>query len=198
MYRYEGGDHEIFVGEVIDFEHFPKPPLIFQRGQYALAVTKPNLQSPSSAAEPSAEFGKDFLVYLVGLANALFMGKILPAIADRGLDASEYFVLVALIMEDGRSARDLESLLQVANRQLTSQLLAELVRKDLVRRQADALYLTELGRETAFEVLSLTKLVEEEAIRQLDHAEAALLKRTMRQLIRTCLADAPALTSKRQ
>ena len=50
-YRYEGGDHEIFVGEVLDFEHFPKPPLIFQRGQYAFAVTKPNVQTPSSTAE---------------------------------------------------------------------------------------------------------------------------------------------------
>ena len=126
------------------------------------------------------------------------MGKILPAIADRGLDASEYFVLVALIMEDGRSASELDSLLRMTNRHVTSQLVADLVRKNLIRMQTDALYLTELGRETAFEVLSLTKLVEEEAIRQIDHAEAALLKRTMRQLIRTCLADAPALTSKRQ
>ena len=197
-YRYEGGDHEIFVGEVLAFEHFHKPPLIFQQGQYALAVTKPRVETAASAREPSAEFGKDFLVYLVGLANALFMGKILPAIVNHGLDESEYYVLAALIMEDGRSVAELDSLLQTTNRHVTSHLLAELVRKNLIRMQADALYLTELGRNTAFEVLSLSKVVEEDAIRQIDHAEAALLKQILRQLIRTCLADTPGLTSKRR
>ncbi|HEX4597310.1 MAG TPA: flavin reductase family protein, partial [Burkholderiaceae bacterium] len=29
-YRYEGGDHEIFVGEVLSFEHFDQSPLVFQ------------------------------------------------------------------------------------------------------------------------------------------------------------------------
>ena len=197
-YRYEGGDHEIFVGEVLAFEHFHKPPLIFQRGQYALAVAKPRLQTAPSAREPSADFGKDFLVYLVGFANALFMGKILPVIADHGLDESEYYLLVALILEDGRPASELDSLLQMTNRHVTSQLVADLVRKNLIRMQSDALYLTELGRQTALEVLSLSKVVEEDAVRLIDHAEAALLKQIMRQLIRTCLADAPKLTSRRR
>ena len=184
------------MGEVLAFEHFQKPPLIFQQGQYALAVAKPRVQAPASAGEPCADFGKDFLVYLVGLANALFMGKILPAIVDHGLDESEYYVLVALIMDDGRRLAELDLLLQMTNRHVTSHLLAELVGKNLIRVQADALYLTELGRNTALEVLSLSKAVEEDAIRQIDHAEAALLKQILRQLIRTCLADTPRLTSR--
>ncbi len=31
-YRYEGGDHVIFVGEVLNSEHFGLPPLVFQSG----------------------------------------------------------------------------------------------------------------------------------------------------------------------
>lgn len=197
-YRYEGGDHEIFVGEVLDFQHFHKSPLIFQRGQYALAVAKPPFQAAATAREPSADFGKDFLVYLVGFANALFMAKIVPVIADHGLDESEYYLLVALILEDGRPASELDSLLRMTNRHVTSQLVAELVHKNLIRVQADAIYLTELGRNTALEVLSLTKVVEEDAVRQIDHGEAALLKQIMRQVIRTCLADTPQLTSRRR
>ena len=194
-YRYEGGDHEIFVGEVIDFEHFPKPPLIFQRGQYALAVAKPRVPARDPAAEPPVEFGKDFLVYLVGLANALIMGRILPAIAERGLDPGEYFALVALVMDDGRSAAELDSLLRVADRNLDPRLINELVRKDLVRLAGDAIYLTDVGRSTALEVLSLSKIVEEDALGQIDHAEAVLTKRVLRQVIRTCLADNPVLSA---
>ena len=34
-FRYEGGDHDIFVGEVTTFEHFDRPPLLFHGGRYA-------------------------------------------------------------------------------------------------------------------------------------------------------------------
>lgn len=34
-YRYEGGDHKIFVGEVKHFENFGRTPLIFHGGQFA-------------------------------------------------------------------------------------------------------------------------------------------------------------------
>ncbi len=34
-YNYEGGDHIIFVGEVVGYEHDEKPPLLFHNGDYA-------------------------------------------------------------------------------------------------------------------------------------------------------------------
>ena len=40
-FQYEGGDHIIFVGEVVNFEHAPHEPLIFKRGRFALAIDKP-------------------------------------------------------------------------------------------------------------------------------------------------------------
>ena len=33
-YRYEGGDHVIFVGKVVRFEKSDKPPLLFHQGKY--------------------------------------------------------------------------------------------------------------------------------------------------------------------
>lgn len=38
-YCYEGGDHEIFIGEVKHFENFGKTPLIFHGGQFARLYT---------------------------------------------------------------------------------------------------------------------------------------------------------------
>jgi 3-hydroxy-9,10-secoandrosta-1,3,5(10)-triene-9,17-dione monooxygenase reductase component len=33
-FRYEAGDHVIFVGEVIEFDHLDLAPLVFHRGRY--------------------------------------------------------------------------------------------------------------------------------------------------------------------
>ena len=99
-------------------------------------------------------------------------------------------------MEDGRSASELDSLLQLTNRNVNSQLLSDLTSKSLVRLQGDRVHLTNLGRSTALEVLSMSKVAEEEAVRQIDHAEVAVVKRVLRQMIRTGLADTPAVTSR--
>ena len=47
-FRHEGGDHEIFVGEVLGFEAFERAPLVFHKGGYAVAVKK--RQPPAPAA----------------------------------------------------------------------------------------------------------------------------------------------------
>jgi 3-hydroxy-9,10-secoandrosta-1,3,5(10)-triene-9,17-dione monooxygenase reductase component len=39
-HRYEGGDHIIFVGEVLAFEHWEREPLVFKRGRFAHAIEK--------------------------------------------------------------------------------------------------------------------------------------------------------------
>src|SRR5579885_1464286 len=39
-FQYEGGDHIIFVGEVIEFDRSDSPPLVFHGGRYAFATKK--------------------------------------------------------------------------------------------------------------------------------------------------------------
>ena len=40
LYTYDGGDHAIFVGEVLKFDHDPKgKPLVFWRGGYHRTVS---------------------------------------------------------------------------------------------------------------------------------------------------------------
>lgn len=49
--RYEGGDHEIFVGRVLAFRHRTQAaesrPLIFYKGEYHALPTEAGTQSPS-------------------------------------------------------------------------------------------------------------------------------------------------------
>ncbi len=39
-HQYDGGDHIIFVGEVLHFDHFAKAPLIFHAGSYGTVLKK--------------------------------------------------------------------------------------------------------------------------------------------------------------
>jgi 3-hydroxy-9,10-secoandrosta-1,3,5(10)-triene-9,17-dione monooxygenase reductase component len=39
-FNYDGGDHVIFVGEVLAFDSHSRPPLLYHAGNYALAVEK--------------------------------------------------------------------------------------------------------------------------------------------------------------
>lgn len=71
-FRYEGGDHEIFVGEVIGFEHFERVPLVFHGGSYAMAVQMPQPALPAvEAPADDGSFSRDSLARLLGSASAL-------------------------------------------------------------------------------------------------------------------------------
>ncbi|WOE74584.1 enoyl-CoA hydratase-related protein [Alterisphingorhabdus coralli] len=54
-HAYEGGDHIIFVGEVVGFEHDDKPPLLFHGGDYA----DKKKRVPISAENHGTEMGSD-------------------------------------------------------------------------------------------------------------------------------------------
>ena len=45
-YRYDGGDHVIFVGEVLELESYDKEPLLFHQGKYARKTAQ---SSPETA-----------------------------------------------------------------------------------------------------------------------------------------------------
>src|ERR1700684_1296754 len=65
-FQYEGGDHVIFVGEVLNFEHCESEPLVFKRGRFTLAVGKTPSSpgaSTSLAAAADGAFGEDFFLF---------------------------------------------------------------------------------------------------------------------------------------
>src|ERR1700681_4436653 len=48
-YRYEGGDHVIFVGAVLAFDQSERDPLVFHGGEYAIAARKPGMAAVTDA-----------------------------------------------------------------------------------------------------------------------------------------------------
>ena len=67
---YEGGDHIIFVGEVVAFDEHEKSPLVFHGGAYAEAKPKPSKVQPKESIDvEQGRFTDEFLLYLVSRAH---------------------------------------------------------------------------------------------------------------------------------
>ncbi|GAC1626164.1 MAG: hypothetical protein NVS9B10_13830 [Nevskia sp.] len=106
-FRYEGGDHEIFVGEVITFEHFERAPLVFHGGNYAMAVKMPRAPGAlrSASAGDDASFSRESLANLLaGATTALErqfrgdcerLGLVPGPVAESALDAAGLALLAA-------------------------------------------------------------------------------------------------------
>jgi len=107
-HQYEGGDHVIFVGEVLSYEKTDEPPLVFHRGRYALAKNKASDQKPGEAVDLAAgRFDDNFFLYLLSRAHYQSSAKLRGVWEQAGLNHSQYLSLTMLGMSSGLSWQDL-------------------------------------------------------------------------------------------
>ena len=198
-FRHEGGDHEIFVGQVLGFEAFERAPLVFHKGDYAVAVKKrPAAANPAVPADlPDAGISRDALVYLLGSAHAMLLAGLRPALAARGLSDDDYFVLNILSVGLPRTVADLDTLLALAGRGVTPAQVAGLAGRGLVRpctEQPGCWVLDHAGTRAMLEMAAISKAAEDDALQQIDYSEAHLLKHLLKRVIRNTLRKTqPAL-----
>jgi 3-hydroxy-9,10-secoandrosta-1,3,5(10)-triene-9,17-dione monooxygenase reductase component len=195
-YRHEGGDHEIFVGEVLGFEAFERAPLVFHKGGYAVAVKKRQAKAEAApAAADEASISRDALVYLLGSAHAMLLARLRPALAARGLSDDDYFVLNILSVGLPRTVAELDALMALAGRRVTQPQIDTLAARALVHAApAGGWLLAEAGSRAMIETAAIAKAAEEDALQQIDYSEAHLLKHLLRRVIRnTVRGEQPAL-----
>ncbi|HSW04941.1 flavin reductase family protein [Aquabacterium sp.] len=194
-YRHEGGDHEIFVGEVLSFEHFDQAPLVFQQGGYAVAVKKPRRAQPVATPEsPEGSFSRNALIYLLGSAHAMLLSLLRPALQARALADDDYFVLNVLSLGEARTVAELDALMALAGRRVEARRLQSLVAAGWVLALPGARFrLSDTGVRTMVELAAVAKGVEEDALQQIDYSEAHLLKHLLKRVIRNTARDVPAL-----
>ncbi len=190
-FNYEGGDHVIFVGEVCEFEHFNRAPLVFHSGRYALAVEKPSgsRQPGRDDAEPDSSFSQDFLIYLLERAHfQLFLG-LRRDLERHGLREDQWFVLSILGISDNRTIAELDRLLWYTGRRVTAELLTRLEAGGLARLHGTfvpeaRVTLTDVGKRVVLELVAVAKAAESDAERSLGYGETQLLKEALRGIIR--------------
>ena len=194
-FKYEGGDHIIFVGEVLDVDHTEHAPLVFHAGAYAVATHKiyGPVAGPPPASEATEGFGDDFLDYLLPRAHYQIYARIREYHEGLGLNDPDYFLLVSLIAADGRSIRDIDALFSPTGHHVTEKTFEGLAARGLVRRATagENLFLTEAGRRTGLEVLAAAKNIESEVLANFTFWEVVSLKTLLKRLVQ--VTDSGAL-----
>ena len=193
-FRYDGGDHIIFVGEVLAYDRSERPPLLYVTGGYALAARKAGAVSTEPEATiPEAPYSEDLLGYLLGRAHFQFMAGFRRTLSERQLSDPDFFVLSLLSVRDGLSAAEVAEHVAYTGVDIGSVALRSLVDRGLLERSLapDARYvLTAAGRDAILHVLAAAKSVEEVLIDRLGVAEVVALRNLLKGAI---LASDPGL-----
>lgn len=192
-FRYEGGDHTIFVGEVLAFDHFDRAPLVFHGGKYAKMMPRA-VPDANTNEEVESSFRKDFLGYLLGVASIQLYQPVKACCAQRGITEPVYYVLTLLMARPDLTAAQVNDLLALTGEGLTQTLEQQLIDSGWVEPEDDSrerrLKLTPRGRQLAIEIFAVAKAAEGAATRLLDFEELSLLKQLLKQVIRGTLAGA--------
>jgi 3-hydroxy-9,10-secoandrosta-1,3,5(10)-triene-9,17-dione monooxygenase reductase component len=177
-YRYEGGDHIIFVGEVLEFDNFDRPPLIFHSGKYAGALSV-------SRDEQRGGYVDDFLLPLLARAFRYLSRPIYERVEAAGLTRGEFRVLT--VLSDSSFTSEALGRIIPMDAQALGEDLARLEQRGLLRVAANDegvphCLLTPEGSATIIELLAQAKAAESDAFSHFSQTEQAQLKEALRRL----------------
>lgn len=188
-FQYEGGDHVIFVGEVLAFDHNERPPLAFQSGQYALATRKPRneLRLATTPPPPDCSYTEDLLGYLLGRAHYQMLNALRRLLNNQQLDEHAFFILSVLCIRDRLTLDEINAFVSYTGHSASLASMRFLEGQKLVARELngeDTRYvLTADGREASLQELALAKAVEEDVSAKLGAGDAMALKVLLKRLI---------------
>jgi 3-hydroxy-9,10-secoandrosta-1,3,5(10)-triene-9,17-dione monooxygenase reductase component len=189
-FQYEGGDHVIFVGEVLSFDRTEEPPLVFHGGRYADAARRDAAAPGPRNAYLAGSFSEDFLGYLLGRSHFQFFGHIRRRLAEEGLSEEEFYILSTLTLKRIMTTAEMDTALAGVLEGSSADMIHSLVTRGLVAEApvvAEALsteyQLTDEGRACALRLISAAKALESQVLERLGPGEAAILKSLLNRLL---------------
>lgn len=198
--RYAGGDHVILVGEVLRFEHFGLPPLVYHSGAYALAVKKPAQYAQEESAYLEDSIGRNALTYLLGRVFHQLRHGMQPHFQAHGLSDVEQQIIGVLGIADGRTVAELDALLRLTGCRVDESTLSALVAAGRVRLDGQGedarVHLSDVGRQLNIDLIAATRAIEDDALRGFDQSEIQVLTHLVRRLAHATRTDAPPLWKK--
>lgn len=186
-FQYDGGDHIIFVGEVVAFDRGNAAPLVFHGGRYAIAAQKlPGAVAPRTPALEGS-FSEDFLGYLLGRAHFQFYRCMREPLAAAGIGSDEHFVLATLTVSDGLALGALEAAVGYTLESGLDATLAKLRQRGYIDiegegDEARSHWLTAEGRDCALRLIAAAKAFEAQIVERYGESDAAALRLLLRRL----------------
>ncbi len=180
-YQYEGGDHVIFVGEIVDFSHSASKPLVFHGGRYGMLLPK-QAAAVTEPADALSNLSSDDLLFQISNAYLRIRQAVVEKLESDGWTAEEYAVLSIVGRGDELSIPEIVARSEKFRGQPIS---AAIVQKLIVRgllREVDSMggqtkvKLTREGRLAVMELVAIRKSSESDVAGNLDWSEVQLLK----------------------
>ena len=187
-YQYDGGDHVIFVGEVLRFDHSERAPLLFHGGRYAIPA------SPAASREDTAVGCGEDLSHLVQRAYFHLLTPVRRERQRLGISLQEHYMLSVLMAVSDRSVEEVDAVIAYTGIRATQALAEGLAARGLIEvlqpGGKQTLRLTARGRECVTNLLAAAKAVEAEALHPFKHEERAQLKSLLRELLSRAQSNA--------
>lgn len=190
-HQYEGGDHVILVGEVVQFEAREEAPLLFHAGSYAERRPRPRGVVEASVDTEHGRFSDDFLFYLISRAHFQTSQPTREKLEQLGSSMEEYLTLAVLSMEAPLNQQELGTRLAHTGHAPSKRLLDLMSRKKLITETNETYDLGDAGRELFVETLAFGKALEADLANHFTQAELADTKRVLRRIIELTGKDVP-------
>jgi 3-hydroxy-9,10-secoandrosta-1,3,5(10)-triene-9,17-dione monooxygenase reductase component len=183
LHQYEGGDHVIYVGEVVAFDRREQAPLVFHGGRYAEARTRDDDAERETVDLEHGAFSEDFLFFLLSRAHQQASRPARALLGELGLDEREYLVLVTLSVAGAATAEQIARSLAATGLAPEPSLLDKMTERGLLTHDGDRYDLADKGRDYHIRVLSVAKAFENDLLARLSPEELHETKRLLRRII---------------
>jgi 3-hydroxy-9,10-secoandrosta-1,3,5(10)-triene-9,17-dione monooxygenase reductase component len=170
-YQYEGGDHIIFVGEVVEFDQRARAPLLFHGGQYGQLT---RLESAGGRDAETLHGG--YLGDLLRRAYRRVYAPVQIELDRRQLSVPQYFFLSRIAQEDRPTAQHLRAMLESTGRYPSRLEIDALLQRGMVEQEGELFLLTADGVACNLELTSVVKSAETDAEQSLDYELRQTLK----------------------
>jgi flavin reductase (DIM6/NTAB) family NADH-FMN oxidoreductase RutF/DNA-binding MarR family transcriptional regulator len=177
---FDGGDHIVIVGEVIDFSASERPGLVYSGGAYAVAHPHPQIAA-QAAKEPDAGFLETTVRPTLDELTRSFESLFDAELSAEGVSSRESQILGLLLSTNMLNTEE------IANKALVSgafldEILQSLVDKKLIAEEWDCYSLTDKGRTQATGWLERVRAYRQQALGELSVTEAKELQSTIKRL----------------
>lgn len=185
--RYDGGDHMILVGEVLQLQAQTQDPLLFHSGVLRRIDGAARRQRPRALAHDG--FARNYLAYLLSRASQTVSDEFHAALVNWRLSVAEWRVLACLSDGGGLGVGELAEMAIMKQPRMTK-LLDRMEARGLVERRIDAadrrravIHLTEAGAAKAAPVLKAATEHEKRVLAPFTSEERAVIKHALDLLI---------------
>lgn len=188
-FTHDGGDHIIFIGEVLAFDQSTKPPLVFQSGQYALTARKPweGVRLTSAQSPLECSYNEDLLGYLLGRAHFQMLSKMQKVLQEQQLNELHFFILSVLCINDNLTLEELNAHIDYTGRSISPADVSYLVGREFLALETQSgkprYKMTANGREASLHQIAEARAIEEDLIDGLGQGDIMALKLLLKRLI---------------